>query len=162
MCWVALDRAVKSIERFGVDGPLERWRTVRDQIHADVCAQGYDPAQNSFVQHYGGTELDASVLLLVTVGFLPPEDPRVIGTVEAIQRGLTKDGLVRRYVPQERIEGLPDGEGAFLACSFWLADALLLLGRTDEARALFEHLVGLANDLGSSPRSTTPSQAHAR
>lgn len=148
MCWVAFDRGVKSIEKFGVKGPLDRWRVARATIHADVCANGFDPAQNSFVQHYGSTLLDASLLMLPLVGFLPPSDPRMAGTVDAIQRTLVRDGLVQRYLPDPRVEGLPGGEGAFLACSFWLADALVLLGRVDEARVLFERLVGLSNDLG--------------
>jgi GH15 family glucan-1,4-alpha-glucosidase len=148
MCWVAFDRAVKEIEKWGAEGPLARWRTTRDTIHADICAHGFDPTLNSFVQSYGSTELDASLLLLPIVGFLPPEDPRIVGTVEAVQRDLMEDGLVRRYVPKPSVDGLPHGEGVFLACSFWLADALVLLGRTDEARVLFERLVGLANDLG--------------
>ena len=148
MCWVALDRAVKSVEKWGVEGPLDRWRAARDTIHADICTKGFDAAQNSFVQSYGSTALDASLLLLPLVGFLPPDDPRLVGTVEAIQRNLTRHGLVQRYVPEPSVDGLPDGEGAFLACSFWLADALVLLGRTEEARVLFERLVALTNDLG--------------
>jgi GH15 family glucan-1,4-alpha-glucosidase len=148
MCWFAMDCAIKSVERFGLPGPAPRWRAVRDEIHADVCSHGFDAKLGSFVQHYGSTELDASLLLLPVVGFLPPEDPRIIGTVDAIQRVLVKDGLVRRYIPQRHVEGLPEGEGAFLACSFWLADALTLLGRGDEARRLFERLLALTNDVG--------------
>ncbi len=148
MCWLAFDCMVKSIEQWGWEGPLERWRTVRATIHADICEKGFDPALGSFTQSYGSKELDASVLMIPMVGFLPPGDPRVIGTVDAIQRGLTNNGLVMRYLPTKSIDGLPDGEGAFLACSFWLADALILLGRTAEARALFDRLAALTNDLG--------------
>jgi GH15 family glucan-1,4-alpha-glucosidase len=148
MCWVAFDRAVKSIERWGDEGPLERWREIRDRIHADICANGFEPSINSFVQHYGSMEPDASLLVMPLIGFLPPDDPRIIGTVEAVQRMLMKDGLVLRYLPEPALDGLPPVEGAFLACSFWLADALVVIGRTEEARGLFERLVALTNDLG--------------
>ena len=148
MCWVAFDRGVKAIEHWGAEGPLDRWRAARDRVHAEICARGFDPAQNTFVQYYGSTEPDASLLQLPLVGFLPPEDPRIVGTVEAVQRRLMKRGLVERYVTKEHVDGLPTGEGCFLACSFWLVDALVLLGRRDEAVTLFERLVALANDLG--------------
>lgn len=148
MCWVAFDRGVKTIEKFGMKGPLDRWRAARAAVHADICANGFDAAQNSFVQHYGSTLLDASLLMMPLVGFLPPSDPRMIGTVNAVERTLVREGLVQRYLPDARVDGLPGGEGAFLPCSFWLADALVLLGRIDDARALFERLVGLSNDLG--------------
>ena len=148
MCWVAFDRAVKAIEKFGVSGPVEHWREVRDQIHAEICEKGFEPSINSFVQHYGAKEPDASLLVMPILGFLPPDDPRIVGTVEAVQRMLMKDGLVLRYLPEPSVDGLPPAEGAFLACTFWLADALVVLGRTDEARAIFEHLVSLTNDLG--------------
>ncbi len=148
MAWVALDRAVKSVEHFGLAGPVERWRAVRDAIHAEVCREGYDPALGSFVQHYGGKALDASLLLLPVVGFLPASDPRVRGTVAAAERHLLRDGFVVRYPTDEVDDGLPAGEGAFLACSFWLVDNYVLLGRHDEARRLFERLAGLANDVG--------------
>lgn len=148
MCWVAFDRAVKAIEKWGVEGPLEHWRAVRAAIHADICEKGFEPSINSFVQHYGSKEPDASLLVLPLLGFLPLDDPRIIGTVDAIQRMLMKDGLVLRYLPEPTVDALPAAEGAFLACSFWLADALVVLGRIDEARALFERLVGLSNDLG--------------
>jgi len=148
MAWVAADRAVKAVERFGLDGPVERWRELRQRIHADVCAKGFDPERKAFVQHYGGKDLDASLLMMALVGFLPPHDPRNVGTVEAIQRELTHDGLVRRYPTREEIDGLPPGEGTFLACSFWLADNLVMLGRVDEAKALFEQLLALRNDVG--------------
>jgi GH15 family glucan-1,4-alpha-glucosidase len=148
MAWVAFDRAVKEVEGLGVKGPVERWRAVRDEIHKEVCARGYDPGRNTFVQYYGTQELDASLLMIPLVGFLPPEDPRVRGTVEAIQKGLCKDGFVMRYRPRPELEGLPGPEGAFLPCTFWLVDNLALLGRKDEAEQLFECLVGLCNDVG--------------
>jgi len=148
MAWVAFDRAIKTAERLRLAAPLERWRAVRDEIHAEVCARGFDPALNAFVQAYGSTQLDASLLMLPLVGFLPPDDPRVRGTVEAIERGLVSDGLVLRYDSRATDDGLPPGEGTFLACSFWLADNLTLLGRHDDARRLFEHLLSLRNDVG--------------
>jgi GH15 family glucan-1,4-alpha-glucosidase len=148
MTWVAFDRAVKSAERFGLDGPVDRWRAVRDEIHADVCRNGFDHELGSFVQAYGSKTLDASLLLLPMVGFLPPRDPRIVGTVAAVERHLMKDGLVFRYRTHETDDGLPPGEGAFLACSFWLVDNLALQGRLAEARAMFEHLLTLRNDVG--------------
>jgi GH15 family glucan-1,4-alpha-glucosidase len=148
MCWVALDRAVRMAEENGLDGPLDRWRRVRQQIHDDVCAHGFDPERGSFVQAYGSKQLDASLLLLPLVGFLPPDDPRVRGTVEAIERELLVDGFVQRYDTTQGVDGLPPGEGAFLACSFWLADNFVLLGRHDDARDLFERLLALRNDVG--------------
>ncbi|MGW3241446.1 glycoside hydrolase family 15 protein [Streptomyces sp. NPDC001070] len=154
MAWVAVDRTVKLIESGEVDGPLERWRDLRDEIHRDVCEKGYDKERNTFTQSYGSRELDASLLLIPQVGFLPPDDKRVIGTIEAIQRELsTDDGFVLRYPTDappggENLDGLPGDEGAFLACSFWLADDLAMIGRVDEARRLFEKLLALRNDLG--------------
>jgi GH15 family glucan-1,4-alpha-glucosidase len=148
MAWVACDRNIRTIEQFGVDGPLDRWRALRDAIHADVCRHGYDPALGSFVQSYGSKELDASLLQLPLFGFLPANDPRIVGTVQAIERDLVADGLVLRYRTESGADGLPGGEGAFLACSFWLADNLLLQGRRAEATALFERLLGLCNDVG--------------
>jgi GH15 family glucan-1,4-alpha-glucosidase len=148
MAWVAFDRAVRSIEEFGLDGPLERWREIRSSIHQEVCERGYDPKQNAFVQSFGDTTLDASLLLIPLVGFLPPDDPRVQGTVAAIERKLLRDGFVLRYDTGTEVDGLPPGEGAFLACSFWLVDNYVLLGRYDEAEALFERLLALANDVG--------------
>jgi GH15 family glucan-1,4-alpha-glucosidase len=148
MAWVAADRAIKAVERFGLQGPVDRWRVLRARIHADVCSKGFDPERNAFVQYYGGKGLDAALLMIPLVGFLPADDPRMIGTVAAIQRELTHDGLVRRYVPEERIDGLPGAEGTFVTCSFWLVDNLTMLGRHDEARALFEHLLALRNDVG--------------
>jgi GH15 family glucan-1,4-alpha-glucosidase len=148
MAWVAFDRAVKSIEDSGLDGPVDRWRSVRDRIHAEVCERGFDRERGCFVQSYGSTVLDASLLMMPLVGFLPADDARMIGTVEAIQRHLCVDGLVLRYDTASGQDGLPTGEGAFLACSFWLADNLLLQGRVVEARAMFERLLSLRNDVG--------------
>ncbi len=148
MAWVAFDRAVQSVERHGHDGPVERWRELRDTVHREVCERGFDAARGSFTQSYGSETLDAATLMIPLVGFLPPDDPRVVGTVEAIQRELMHDGYVLRYDSAAADDGLPPGEGAFLPCSFWLADCLCLLGRLDEARALFERLAALANDVG--------------
>jgi GH15 family glucan-1,4-alpha-glucosidase len=148
MAWVALDRALKGAERFGLRGPLDRWRALRRQIHAEVCDKAFNPTLGSFVQAYGSKQLDASLLLIPLVGFLPPDDPRVRGTVEAIERRLSVDGLLLRYDTARTNDGLPPGEGAFLACSFWLADNFVLLGRHDDARALFERLLALRNDVG--------------
>jgi GH15 family glucan-1,4-alpha-glucosidase len=148
MAWVALDRAVKGIERLGLDGPVARWRELRDTIHAQVCRDGYDPGRNAFVQYYGGRELDASLLMMPLVGFLPPDDPRVRGTVEAIERELLRDDFVMRYATTPEVDGLPPGEGVFLACTFWLADNYALLGRRADARHCFERLLGLQNDVG--------------
>jgi GH15 family glucan-1,4-alpha-glucosidase len=158
MAWVAFDRAVKGVERFGLAGPLEKWRRIRDTIHADVCARGWDGARGAFVQHYGATHLDASLLLMPLVGFLPPSDPRVRSTVDAIRRELTEDGLVLRYSTETGVDRLPPGEGCFLPCSFWLADALLVTGRRDEAHALFERLLGLCNDVGLLAEEYDPRQ----
>jgi GH15 family glucan-1,4-alpha-glucosidase len=148
MAWVAFDRAVKKVEVFGHTGPVERWRTLKDEIHAEVCTKGYDPELGSFVQSYGSRELDASLLLLPAVGFLPPDDPRVRGTVAAIEQRLMVDGFVLRYDTATTDDGLPPGEGVFLACSFWLVDAYFLMGRHEDARKLFERLLSLRNDLG--------------
>jgi GH15 family glucan-1,4-alpha-glucosidase len=148
MAWVAFDRAIASATAFGLDGPVERWRAMRQSIHDDICRRGFDPALGSFVRSYGSQQLDASLLLLPAVGFLPASDPRIRGTVEAIERRLLRDGLVLRYDTHEASDGLPPGEGAFLACSFWLVDAYMLLGRIDDAHRLFERLVGLCNDVG--------------
>ncbi len=148
MTWVAFDRAVKSIEQFGFVGPLDHWRRLRQRIHDDVCQNGFDAELGAFTQSYGVKQLDASLLMIALVGFLPPEDERVRGTVEAIERHLVVDGFVRRYDTQTAEDGLPVGEGAFLACSFWLVDNLVLLGRLDDARQLFERLLALCNDLG--------------
>ena len=148
MAWVAFDRAVKAVERFGLKGELERWRALRAAVHAQVCREGFDAQRNSFVQYYGSKNLDASLLMIPLVGFLSAADSRVRGTLEAIQSELTVDGLIRRYLTDEAIDGLPAGEGAFLPCSFWLADNLAMADRCDEARALFERLLSLRNDVG--------------
>ena len=148
MAWVAFDRAVKAVERFGLDGKVGRWRELRAAVHAQVCRDGFDVERNTFVQHYGSKNLDASLLMIPLVGFLPPEDPRVLGTIESIRSELAVDGLIRRYSTSEAIDGLPSGEGAFLPCSFWLADNLALIGRHAEATALFERLLALCNDVG--------------
>ncbi|MBS0237493.1 MAG: glycoside hydrolase family 15 protein [Proteobacteria bacterium] len=148
MAWVAFDRAVKWVERLGVARPLERWRKVRDAIHDDVCRNGFDNELGSFVQAYGSKVLDASLLLLPLVGFLPPSDPRIVGTVRAIERRLLVDDLVFRYDTGKTDDGLPPGEGAFLACSFWFVDNLILQGRVEEANKMFERLLALRNDVG--------------
>jgi GH15 family glucan-1,4-alpha-glucosidase len=148
MAWVALDRAVQDVERFGLAGPVERWRALRDTIHREVCRNGYNADLGSFVQYYGSDQLDASLLMIPHLGFLPPTDPRVVGTVEAIERDLMTDGFVARYKNAEHLDGLPPGEGAFLPCSFWLADVFELIGRGDDARRLFERLLDLCNDVG--------------
>jgi GH15 family glucan-1,4-alpha-glucosidase len=148
MAWVAMDRMVKAVELFGLDGPVEQWRSLRSTIHEEVCRSGFDPKRNTFVQYYGGKELDASLLMIPLVGFLPASDPRVRGTVEAIERDLMADGFVLRYRTKQDVDGLPPGEAAFLVCSFWLADNLALLGRQEDARRLFERLLSLCNDVG--------------
>ncbi|WP_456307219.1 glycoside hydrolase family 15 protein [Paeniroseomonas aquatica] len=148
MAWVAFDRAVQSVEHWGLSGPVKRWRGLRARIHEEVCQKGFDPELDSFVQSYGAKHLDASLLLIPQVGFLAPEDPRLRGTLAAIERRLVRDGLVLRYDTEATADGMPPGEGAFLACSFWLADNLMLQGRRAEARALFERLLALRNDVG--------------
>ncbi len=150
MAWVAFDRAVRFHDEFGRDGPIERWRALRDEIHAEVLTRGWSDERQAFVQSYGSSELDASALLIPLVGFLPVDDPRVVSTVETIRRDLTWDGFVLRYHTDEDgdVDGLPAGEGVFLACSFWLVEVLTLQGRRDEARALFERLLALRNDVG--------------
>ncbi|MDQ0824625.1 GH15 family glucan-1,4-alpha-glucosidase [Arthrobacter sp. B2I5] len=148
MAWVAADRMVKAVQESGLPGPGDRWTRLRKEIHDDVMAHGFDEKRNTFVQSYGSKELDASLLLIPRVGFLPHDHPRVVGTVEAIQRNLTEDGFVLRYHPEASNDGLPGTEGVFLACSFWLADALLGIGRRDEAVDLFERLLSLRNDVG--------------
>ncbi|MCX5383280.1 glycoside hydrolase family 15 protein [Streptomyces sp. NBC_00083] len=153
MAWVAVDRTIKLIESGDADGPLDKWRQLRDDIHRDVCEKGYDKERNTFTQSYGSKELDASLLLIPQMGFLPPDDKRVIGTIEAIQRELsTRDGFILRYPTtgggEDNLDGLEGEEGAFLACSFWMADDLAMIGRVDEARKLFEKLLALRNDLG--------------
>lgn len=148
MCWVAVDRAIQSIEQFGLPGPLEHWRALRDEIHEDVCLHGFNQERNSFVQQYGGSALDASLLMMAMVGFLPPEDERVKGTVAAIEEELDSAGFVSRYKTETMRDGLQSGEGSFLACSFWLVENISLQGRHDEAEALFDKLLKIRNDLG--------------
>ena len=149
MAWVAFDRAVRSVEMHDLEGPIDHWRELRDEIHGDICEHGFDKALGSFTQSYGSKELDASLLLIPLVGFLPARDPRVRGTIEAIERGLVVDGFVLRYHTLDNsLDGLPAGEGVFLPCSFWLVDCLELLGRHDDALELFERLIALANDVG--------------
>jgi GH15 family glucan-1,4-alpha-glucosidase len=148
MAWVAFDRTILSAEKFNLEVPLERWRAVRKQIHDEVCNQGFDKDLGSFVQSYGSKNLDASLLLIPLVGFLPPSDPRVRSTIETIERDLMCEGLVQRYNTGTAADGLPPGEGVFLACSFWLADNYVLLGRVAEAEKLFERLLALRNDVG--------------
>jgi GH15 family glucan-1,4-alpha-glucosidase len=148
MAWVAFDRGIKLAEEAGLEAPVARWRAVAAELHAEICALAFNPELGSFVQSYGSTWLDGSLLLLPTTGFLPCEDPRIAGTVRAVERRLVVDGLVMRHDPAEIETGLAHGEGAFLACSFWLADAMILLGRHDEARRLFERLLRIRNDVG--------------
>jgi GH15 family glucan-1,4-alpha-glucosidase len=148
MAWVAVDRAVKAVEKFKLSGPAEQWRALRQLIHDDVCRNGYDSSRNAFMQYYGATTLDASILMMPLVGFLPATDPRVIGTIAAVEKELMVDGFVMRYSGSGNVDGLPSGEGAFLACTYWYADNLAALGRIDEARAIFERLVAISNDLG--------------
>ena len=148
MAWVALDRAIDSAEKYGLEAPLDEWRAVRARIHADVLARGYNPGLGSFTRSYGSRDLDASLLLIPVVGFLPPNDPRVLGTIARIERELVVDGLVLRYDTRAADDGLPPGEGVFLACSFWLADNYMLVGRDADARRLFERLLALRNDVG--------------
>jgi GH15 family glucan-1,4-alpha-glucosidase len=150
MAWAGIDRAVQAVERFGLDGPVDRWRRLRQEIHDDVCTHGYDADRNTFTQFYGSTGLDAALLLIPRVGFLDWNDPRVSGTVDAVRRELTHDGFVLRYRPDADggVDGLPGTEGSFLACTFWLADALTGLRRFHEAEALFTRLLAVRNDLG--------------
>jgi GH15 family glucan-1,4-alpha-glucosidase len=155
MAWVAVDRWVQLAEDARPDDDHQHWRDLRDDMHREICERGYNTSVGAFTQYYGSTELDASCLMLALVGFLPPDDPRIVGTVEAIQRDLLVDGFVKRYHTSAvhdggstTVDGLPPGEGAFLLTTFWLADNLVLLGRIDEARAIFDRLASLANDLG--------------
>jgi GH15 family glucan-1,4-alpha-glucosidase len=150
MAWVAFDRGARTVRQLGVRGDASRWEACAAEIHAEVCREGYDAERSTFTQSYGSAELDASLLLMPLVGFLPPDDPRVASTVRAIERDLVEDGLIHRYrtSPESNVDGLPPGEAAFLACSFWLADCYALLGRRDDAVALFDQLCALANDVG--------------
>ncbi len=159
MAWVAADRMSRAVRKHPtLHGPVDRWEALRDTIHADVLEHGYDDDRGTFTQSYGGTALDASLLLIPRVGFLPATDPRVRGTIEAIRRELTQDGFVRRYQTAESDDGLPGGEGLFLACSFWLVDALHLEGRQREATELFERLLALRNDVGLLSEEWDPSR----
>ncbi len=151
MAWVAFDRGVKAVEQFGRDGAVDRWRRSRDEIRAEVLEQGWSEELNSFVQYYGSDRVDASLLTIPLMGFLPPDDPRVRGTLEAVRRELVVDGFVQRYrhdAEAESVDGLPPGEGAFFLCSFWFVDNLVLLGELDEACEMFERLLSLRNELG--------------
>jgi GH15 family glucan-1,4-alpha-glucosidase len=148
MAWVAVDRAIRSAEDFGLPGPLDRWRALREEMHATICRDGFDPARNSFMQSFGSPDLDASCLMIPLVGFLPADDPRILGTVAAIERDLMAGGFVLRYDTSGSADGLPPGEGVFLACSFWLADNYVLQGRMRDARELFNRLLSLRNDVG--------------
>jgi GH15 family glucan-1,4-alpha-glucosidase len=150
MAWVAIDRAIKAVEQFGLQGKAKEWTALRAKIHEDICRQGFNPSRNAFTQFYGSPELDASLLMMPLVGFLPADDPRIISTVDLIKRELVVDGFVKRYQTSAsgHVDGLPVGEGTFLPCSFWLADCLYLMGRVEEAKALFERLLTVRNDLG--------------
>jgi len=150
MAWVAIDRAVRTIEEFGTEGPLAEWEALREAIHADICAHGYDPERGVFVQSYGSKILDASLLMMPLVGFLPPDDPRIVRTIEAIDRDLRVDGLILRYHPDssQEIDGLPPGEGAFLPCSFWMVNCLGLIGRKEEAARRLRALLELRSPVG--------------
>lgn len=148
MAWVAFDRGIRMVEQFGMRGPVERWRKIRAEIHRHVCKHGFHSGMNSFTQAYGDKHMDASLLMLPLVGFLPIEDPRVAGTVKAVEKHLLRDGLILRYDTRRVHDGLPPGDGAFLACNFWLVDVYVLQGRMEEARALFEKLLALSNDVG--------------
>jgi GH15 family glucan-1,4-alpha-glucosidase len=147
MAWVAADRAVAAVERFGLPGPADRWKRLRQEIHDEVCQRGYDAGRGTFTQYYGSSTVDAALLLIAHVGFLPPDDPRLRGTVAAIEADLLRDGLVRRYRATD-VDGLPAGEAAFLPCSFWLADNYLLQGRIPDGRRMLDRLLGMRNDLG--------------
>ncbi|MGH7182551.1 MAG: glycoside hydrolase family 15 protein, partial [Nitrospiraceae bacterium] len=150
MAWVAMDRMVRDIETFHLPGDADRWKRVRTEIHQEVCAKGFDAGRNTFTQYYGSRQLDASLLMIPLLGFLPPHDPRVVSTVQAIERELCHDGFVLRYslAPSDSVNGLPSGEGTFLACSFWLADTYALQGRREDAEGLFQRLLALPNDVG--------------
>jgi GH15 family glucan-1,4-alpha-glucosidase len=147
---VAFDRAVRATEEWAREGPVDRWRALRDEIHADVLTHAWNEERGAFTQYYGSAELDSSVLLMPSVGFLPADDERFVSTVDLVQRELSYEGLLRRYLPEpgEHVDGLPPGEGVFLPCSFWLADVLAMQGRVDDARELFERLLDIRNDLG--------------
>jgi GH15 family glucan-1,4-alpha-glucosidase len=148
MAWVGFDRAIRGVEEFGLDGPVDRWREIRDRIHAEVCDRGYDSERNTFTQSYGSPALDAALLLIPQVGFLPPDDERVAGTVDAIYRELFRDGFVLRYDNAHADDGFTSDEGAFIACTLWLVDSLHLVGREDDAREVFEQVLAVRNDVG--------------
>ena len=148
MAWVGVDRAIKAIEQFGRSGPLERWKALRQRIHEQVCREGYDPERGAFMQYYGGKQVDASALMIPLVGFLPATDPRMVGTVKRIEQELVEHGFVSRYEPQPSVDGLPPGDGAFLTCTFWLADNLALMGQQERACELFTRLLAIRNDVG--------------
>ena len=148
MAWVAIDRAVKAVDHYGLPGDAEPWRKLREEIRADILEKGFDAERGTFVRAYGGKSLDASLLLLAELGFVAPDDPKFIGTVEAVEQDLLRDGFVLRYDTRQVDDGLPPGEGAFLACSFWLVNAYVLIGRRDDAEALFERLLSIRNDVG--------------
>lgn len=156
MVWVAFDRAVKAIEHSRRPGPLEQWRKLRDTVHAEICAHGFNPKRNSFVQYYGADCEDAALLLMPLVGFLPADDPRIAGTIGAVEKNLMDNGFLRRYPESSNVDGLPSGEGAFLACSFWYVQALAAQGRKDDAAKHFEGLLKLANDVGLLPEEFDP------
>ena len=151
MAWVAFDRGIKSVERFGLEGPVDHWRTIRGEIHAEVCSRGFEQRRQTFTQSYQDAGLDAALLLIPLVGFLPADDPRVVGTVAAVERELLHDGFMLRYRTGNSAtasDGLPAGEGVFLPCSFWLADAYIQQGRREDALRLFERLLAVRNDVG--------------
>lgn len=148
MAWVAFDRAIKDVKLFGHDGPVDRWRELRDTLHAEICDQGFDKKQNTFVQYYGSKEVDAALLMMAEVGFLPADDPRIQGTVAAVEKHLVREGFVDRYRTESGVDGLPHGEGAFLLCTFWLADNYAMMGQTGKARDVFERLLAIRNDVG--------------
>jgi GH15 family glucan-1,4-alpha-glucosidase len=148
MAWVAMDRAVHAVEQFGREGDVEKWRKLRDEIHGQVCEKGFNRSVGAFTQYYGSNEPDAALLMLPMVGFLDPKDPRMVGTVKQIEQELVKDGFVQRYPTHPHVDGLPPGEGAFLLCTFWLADNFSLQGRYAEAREMFQRLLALRNDVG--------------
>ena len=148
MAWVALDRMVRAVQRYGLDGPADRWQALRDAVHEEICAKAFDADENAFVQSFGGRSLDAATLMLPLVGFLPANDPRCVGTAKAIESKLMRDGFLLRYTPDEELEGLHGREGAFLACTFWLADNYAMRGETDKAQEIFGRLSGVANDVG--------------
>jgi GH15 family glucan-1,4-alpha-glucosidase len=157
MAWVAFDRAVKAVEQFGLEGDALRWSRAREEVHEQVCREGFNVKLNAFTQYYGSEDADASLLMLPLVGFLPANDPRMLGTVDLIQKRLTRGGFIDRYMTEQHVDGLPVGEGTFLLCTFWLADNLALQGRWGEARELFGRLLSLRNDVGLLSEEFDPS-----